>query len=115
MGTCGFEVLFSIQGFERIIVVDAVLESEEHIGTIYKLPLEEVIQELVEDPLLFLHGMTWSQGLNYAKKILGDAFPKNISVYLIGINNTSFVETMHPKVKASCETVVQTILKELET
>ena len=65
MGTNGFEILFTLSGYNKIIVVDAVLDNQNKIGQIYKVPAEEVLMAPEEDPLLFLHGMKWNQGLSY--------------------------------------------------
>jgi len=42
MGTGTFEVLFKLKGHNKIILVDAVINTNEPIGTIYKVPASEI-------------------------------------------------------------------------
>ena len=88
MGTSAFEVLFQLQGHERIILIDAVINTDEPDGTLYKLPAEEVNTAIQDDPMVFLHALKWDQALSYAKKILREEYPDDIEVYLISVTNT---------------------------
>ncbi len=114
MGTSAFEVLFGLKGHNRIILVDAVINSNEPVGTLFKVPAEEVMRAPQDDPLVFLHGMKWDQALSYAKKILGDEYPEDISVYLIAIDNTKLEVDLSYPVKEAGDKVVNHILEELK-
>ena len=114
MGTTAFEVLFGLKGHDKIILVDAVINTNEPIGTLFKVPAEEVLRAPEEDPMVFLHGMKWDQALSYAKKIMGDAYPEDISVYLIAIDNTKLEVDLSPTVKEAGDKVVQHIMDELK-
>jgi len=50
MGTSAFEVLFQLRGHERILIVDAVINTGEAPGTLYKLPAHEVEAAIQDDP-----------------------------------------------------------------
>lgn len=104
MGTSAFEVLFQLQGHERIILVDGVLNTGEPDGALYRLPASAVEASIQDDPMVFLHSLKWDQALSYAKKILGADYPDDISVYLISITNTRLDVGM-------CEAVVEAGLK----
>ena len=69
MGTSAFEILFKLKGHEQIILVDAVVNSGEAVGTLFKLPASEVEAQIEDDPLVFLHSLKWNQALSYARKI----------------------------------------------
>lgn len=114
MGTSGFEVLFEIKGHEKIILVDAVINTDEPVGSLFKVPANEVMRAPQDDPLVFLHGMKWDQALSYAKKILQDDYPDDILVYLIAIENTKLEVELSDKVKAAGDEVVDLILEELK-
>ena len=114
MGTSGFEVIFGLAGHEKIIMIDAVLHSEELPGTMFQLPAEEVIEAPKEDPLVFLHGMKWNQALSYAKKILGENYPKDIQVYLIAIADTKFEMAMSDAVQKAGDRLVRKIQRDLQ-
>ena len=113
MGTAAFEVLFGLKGHHKILMVDAVVNSNEPVGTLFKVPAEEVLRAPQDDPMVFLHGMKWDQALSYSKKILGDDYPEDIQVYLIAIENTKLETVISEEVKQAGDTVVQHILKEL--
>lgn len=106
MGTSAFEVLFKLKGHNRIIIVDGTINSGEPVGTIFKLPAEEVESAPQDDPLVFLHSLKWDQALSYAKKILGDEYPKDIDVYLIAIDDTRLDVGMSEEVERAGDKVV---------
>ena len=114
MGTAAFEVLFGLKGHQKIILVDAVLNSNEPVGTLFKVPAEEVMRTPQDDPMVFLHGMKWDQALSYAKKILQDEYPDDIQVYLIAIENTKLEVDLSKEVKNAGDKVVHHILEELK-
>ncbi len=113
MGTAAFEVLFKLEGHDRIILIDAVLNTNEPVGTLFKLPAEEVLRAPQDDPMVFLHGMKWDQALSYAKKILRENYPEDIQVYLIAIENTKLEVDLSEGVKQAGDKVVTLILEEL--
>jgi hydrogenase maturation protease len=114
MGTAAFEVLFGLKGHDKIIMVDAVLNSNEPVGTLFKVPAAEVMKAPQEDPLVFLHGMKWDQALSYAKKILQDEYPEDIQVYLVAIENTALEVDLSEAVKSAGDKVVNHILDEIK-
>ncbi len=114
MGTAAFEVIFGLKGHQKIIMIDAVLNTNELDGTLYKVPAEEVLRAPENDPMVFLHGMKWDQALSYAKKILQDAYPKDIQVYLIAVSNTKLEVALSKTVQDAGDKVVDLIMKELE-
>ena len=114
MGTAAFEVLFGLKGHNKIIIVDAVINTNEPNGTLFKVPAEEVLRAPEEDPMVFLHGMKWDHALSYAKKIMQDEYPEDITVYLIAVENTRLEVELSQPVKEAGDKVVNLILKELE-
>ena len=113
MGTGAFEVLFKLQGHQRIIIVDAVINTGEAVGTLYKVPAEEINAAIIDDPMVFLHSIKWDQALSYAKKILREDYPSDISVYLIAVDNTRIEIELSDIVKQAGDKVVAYILEEL--
>ncbi|MBU3025886.1 hydrogenase maturation protease [Zobellia galactanivorans] len=114
MGTAAFEVLFGLKGHDRIILVDAVLNSNEPVGTLFKVPAEEVMKAPQDDPMVFLHGMKWDQALSYTKKIMQDEYPEDIQVYLVAIENTKLEVDLSDEVKDAGDKIVQHILEDLK-
>lgn len=113
MGTSAFEVLFNLKGHDRIIIVDAVVNSGETDGTLYKLPASEINAAIQDDPMVFLHSLKWDQALSYAKKILNDEYPENIEVYLIAVSNLKLDIQLSEPVKNAGDKVINIIAKEL--
>ncbi len=113
MGTAAFEVLFGLKGHDKIVLVDGVLNSNEPVGTLFKVPAEEVMKAPQDDPMVFLHGMKWDQALSYTKKILQDEYPEDIQVYLVAIENTKLEVDLSDVVKEAGDKVVQHILEDL--
>ena len=113
MGTSAFEVLFKLKGHERIILVDAVMNTGEPVGTTYKLPASEIEGEIQDDPMVFLHSLKWDQALSYAKKMLLDEYPEDIEVYLIAIDSTKFNVGMTDEGKAGAEKIIEILMTEL--
>lgn len=113
MGTGAFEVLFKLKGHTRIIIVDAVTNSGEAPGTLFKLPAEEVASAPQDDPMVFLHSLKWDQALSYAKKILRDEYPDDITVYLIAIDDTRLEMQLSETVKNAGDKTIRLIKEEL--
>ena len=115
MGTGAFEVLFKLKGHQKIILVDGVINTGEAPGTVYKVPANEVLKAPQDDPLVFLHSIKWDQALSYAKKIMQEEYPNDITVYLIAIDNTKLEMELSETIKTAGDKVVQLILEnELE-
>ncbi|SOD93086.1 hydrogenase maturation protease [Spirosoma fluviale] len=109
MGTSAFEVLFQLRGHERILIVDAVVNTGEEPGTLYKLPAHEVEAAIEDDPMVFLHSLKWNQALSYARKILLNDYPDDVQVYLIAVDNTKLEVSLSDAVKAAGDRVVALI------
>jgi hydrogenase maturation protease len=114
MGTSAFEVLFQLKGHNRIIIVDAVINTNEVPGTLYKLPASAIDAAIQDDPMVFLHGLKWDQALSYTKKILTDNYPKDIEVYLIAVDNLKLEIEISEQVKAAGQKVVDLIVQNLK-
>lgn len=109
MGTSAFEVLFKLKGHDRIILIDAVINSEEPVGTVFKLPASEIEGQIEDDPMVFLHSLKWNQALSYAKKMLGTDYPEAIEVYLIAIEDTRFNVGMTEAARMGGDRVVEAL------
>lgn len=109
MGTGAFEVLYKLKGHNKIVLVDAVVNSGEVPGTIFKLPAAEVMKAPQDDPMVFLHSLKWDQALSYAKKILREEYPDDISVYLVAIDGTRLEIQLSAAVQSAGDKVVEHI------
>lgn len=114
MGTSAFEVLFQLRGREKIILVDAVMNSEEPVGTVFRLPASEIDAQIQDDPMVFLHSLKWDQALSYAKKMLVDDYPEDIEVYLIAIESTGFNLGMNEPARKGGDKAIEFIMEALK-
>ena len=113
MGTSAFEVLFQLQGHRRIVFVDAVINSGEEDGSLFQLPASEIDAAIQDDPMVFLHSLKWDQALSYAKKILGDAYPDDIGVYLVAVTDTRLEVGMSEPVRQAGDRLVSLLAERL--
>lgn len=113
MGTNAFEALFQLKGHERIIFVDAVVNTGEPDGALYRLPASAIETAVIDDPMVFLHSLKWDQALTYAKKIFRDDFTDDILVYLISVTDTKLEIGLSEPVKDAGLRATQLILDEL--
>ncbi len=113
MGTSAFEVLFQLQGHSRILIVDAVINTGELPGTLYKLPAHEVEAAIQDEPMVFLHSLKWDQALSYTRKILRDDYPDDVQVYLIAVDNTKLDVDLSEPVRKAGDKVTALILADL--
>jgi hydrogenase maturation protease len=114
MGTSAFEVLFQLQGHDRIILVDGVINTGEEDGTLYHLPASEVEAAIQDDPMVFLHSLKWDQALSYARKIMREDYPEDVGVYLLAVTNTKLAIGMSERVTAAADRLIDRIVARLE-
>ncbi|MEM6629237.1 MAG: hydrogenase maturation protease [Bacteroidota bacterium] len=115
MGTSAFEVLFKLKGRDRLILVDAVINSEQPVGTLFKLSASDIQSHIQEDPLVFLHSLKWDQALSYAQKIFPEEMPGQIDVYLVAIEATRFNTEMTQAAQEGGDQLVEKILADVQT
>lgn len=87
-GTAGMDVAFQMRGARRVVLVDACLTGETP-GTLYRVPGEEV-EDLPPADGINLHAFRWDHALAFARWLLKDDYPTNITVYLIEAAQTDF-------------------------
>lgn len=113
MGTSTFDLLFALRGHDRFVCIDAVTDSGHPAGTIFQPPIEAVERPPVDDGLVYLHGLKWTQALAYARRLLGEAFPKDVQVWLVAVDDLSFSMALTPEVEAAGHRLVDRITEEL--
>jgi len=79
-GTDGMSVLYHARGATRLAIVDArVPESDP--GAVFEVPGRDLA---AEPPSSFnLHDFRWDHALFAGRKIYGEAFPEDVTVFLI--------------------------------
>lgn len=113
MGTSAFEILYKLSAYDHMILVDAVINSGEPVGTLFKLPVDEIEASIEDDPLVFLHSLKWDQAIAYARKMLGDTFPETFEVYLIAIDSTRFNTEMTDDARQGASKLIDLLKEEI--
>ncbi len=111
-GTAGMDVAFKMRGARQLILVDAANTGAEP-GTIYRVPGEEVAQ-LPALSGLHSHQFRWDHALAFGHWLLKDNYPKDITVFLIEIEQTTPGADLSPKVEKAMRQV-QTMMSEFWT
>lgn len=110
-GTAGMDVAFAMKGARRVVVVDASSIGVDP-GTVHRVPGEELTD--LTPPEGNLHRFRWDQALGFAKWLLKDDYPQDVTVWLIEGESFDIGAPLSPSVQASVERVASDILAELE-
>ncbi|MEM7283389.1 MAG: hydrogenase maturation protease [Pseudomonadota bacterium] len=110
-GTAGMDVAFRMRGMDRVVLIDAS-QSGSKPGTIYRVPGDEV-ENLPPLEGLHLHAFRWDHALAFARWLLKDEYPADITVYLIEAANIDFGDELSPSVTIAMKEVIQMLLSDL--
>jgi hydrogenase maturation protease len=103
-GTAGMEVMFQAKGAASVIIVDAC-RSGSPAGSIFKLSGSELANRPKAG--FSLHDFCWDHALYAGRTILGEAFPADVSVYLIEAADTGFGPGVSSEVDRAVDEVVE--------
>jgi hydrogenase maturation protease len=102
-GTAGMDVAFKMRGAERVVIVDAAVTGAEP-GTIYRVPGEE-LEDLPALDGLHTHQFRWDHALSFGRWLLQDAYPSDITVFLIEAAQLDHGAPLSPPVAEAMERV----------
>jgi len=105
-GTDGMSVMFAARGCTSLIIVDAASTGSED-GSIYEVPGAEL--ERPYQAGLNLHDFRWDAALHAGRQIFRDAFPRDVTVLLIGASRLGFGIGLSDRVSAAATTVARRI------
>lgn len=105
-GTDGMAVMFAARGCKTLIVVDSCQTGAEP-GAIFKIPGSEVESE--KQPSLNLHDFRWDHALYTGRKMYGDAFPTDVTVYLIEARSCDFGIGLSREIETASKAVAESI------
>ncbi len=80
-GTGGMDVAFQMRGVPHVVLVDAC-RSGHRPGSLFRLPGREV-EQLPPPRGINLHAFRWDHALAFARWLLKDEYPRQVTVYLI--------------------------------
>lgn len=102
-GTAGMDVAFQMRGAARVILVDAARTGTAP-GTVFKIPGPEV-EELPPLAGLHTHSFRWDHALAFARWLLADGYPADVTVYLIEAADFTPGGAVSPPVRAGMNKV----------
>jgi hydrogenase maturation protease len=105
-GTSGMEILFSARGATRLVIVDACASGSEP-GAVFEVPGAELESERA--PSLTLHDFRWDHALYAGRRMYGDAFPRDVTVFLIEAKSLDFGLELSPEVLRAADLVTARI------
>lgn len=105
-GTDGMAVMFAARGCTTLIVVDSCWTGAE-AGAIFEVPGREVENKFT--PSLNLHEFRWDHALHAGRQIFRDAFPTDVTAYLIEAHSLEFGCGLSTSVGESAIKVAQRI------
>ncbi|MBN1189660.1 MAG: hydrogenase maturation protease [Dehalococcoidales bacterium] len=107
----GLNLLDLIIGFDRLIVVDAVLTDKSRKGSILCIQPGDLI---LPENAVSIHSCGLNAALALAGKIPEARVPRQVSIIGIGIGQVDYVsEDLSPEVKAALPTAVNRLLDEI--
>lgn len=108
-GTGGMDVAFQMRGVPLVVLIDAC-STGSPAGSIFELPGQEV-EQLPPPTGIHLHSFRWDHALAFARWLLKDEHPQQVSVFLIEAAQTGWGEGLSPAVDAAVNRVVTLLLE----
>jgi hydrogenase maturation protease len=105
-GTDGVAVMFAARGCRRLIIVDASSSGSEP-GSIFEIPGHELAPSPARP--LASHDFRWEDAIAAGRRIFGDAFPADVTVFLIEAQSLNFGGGLTPVVEAAAVKVSERI------
>lgn len=110
-GTGGMDVAFQMRGVPKVILVDACMSGSEP-GTLFEVPGHEV-ENLPPLAGINLHAFRWDHAITFARWLLKDDYPADVTAYLIEGERFGVSEALSPKVDAAVDRLVDLLLAKL--
>ncbi len=110
-GTGGMDVAFQMRGVPKVILVDACSTGAEP-GALYKVPGHE-LEQLPPLTGIHLHAFRWDHALAFARWLLKDEYPADVTVYLIEAGGLDFGEPLTPAVERAMRMLAGRLLDEV--
>ncbi len=107
-GTSGMDVAFRMRGVPKIVFVDACTSGSEP-GAIFELPGDEAASAPLE-AAGNLHSFRWDHAIPFAKWLLKDEYPQDITVFLIEAETTAPGMTLSEPVERAMDELVDLLL-----
>ena len=110
----GLNLLELVLGYDKLVVIDAIMTEDGKVGEIYRLKPEKIC-----DPArsaISPHHFNLATTLEIGKRLFPKEMPEEATVFAVSTREASKVtEEMTPKVKESIPKVVNLVLEEINS
>lgn len=111
-GTNGMDILFRARGATKLVIVDACTSGSEP-GAVFEVPGSELENRAA--PSYTLHDFRWDHALYAGRRIWGDAFPSDVTVFLVEAQTLGFGLELSGAVARAAEIVTTRITALIES
>ena len=105
-GTSGVETMVQAAGSSTVIYVDASVSDAEP-GTVLELRADQLAHSRSSG--VSLHDFRWDHALRMGRELYKDAYPDDVTVYLIEAESADYGTELSSRVDAAVDLVVETI------
>jgi hydrogenase maturation protease len=110
-GTAGMDVAFRMRGAAQVILVDAC-RSGTAPGSLFRVPGEQ-LENLPPTTGIHLHAFRWDHALAFARWLLKEEYPQQITVYLVEAAQFEPGAPLSPPVDAALDQLARIILEDI--
>jgi hydrogenase maturation protease len=105
----GLRLLDVIQGYHKLIVIDAIQTGEAPPGTLHRVPLE---MKAGTHRLAWQHGMDFHTALRFGQRV-GMNVPSVVAIYGVEVHDPyCFGEHLSPEIEEAVPGIATTIVRE---
>ena len=112
-GTGGMDVAFQMRGVDHVGLIDACATGAEP-GSLFEVPGSEV-EQLPPLAGINLHAFRWDHALAFARWLLKEDYPRQVTVYLIEAERLDFSEALSDTVDRAVDRLVTRLLDRFGT
>ena len=109
-GTGGMDVAFQMRGVPQVVLVDAC-RSGHRPGSLFRLP-GQAVEQLPPPQGIHLHAFRWDHALAFARWLLKDEYPREVTVYLIEGASFQPGEPLSPEVDRAVDHLADLLLEQ---
>lgn len=110
----GLNLLEFIMGYDRLVVIDAIITEDGKVGEIYRLKPEDACRP--SHSAISPHHFNLATTIKIGGKLFPKEMPKEVTVFAVGTREVARVtEKMTGKVKEAIPRVISLVLEELSS
>jgi hydrogenase maturation protease len=114
IGVDGLNLLELMVGYDRLIVIDAIMTDEREVGTVHRLKPEQIYA--ASGLSISPHHFNLPTTIEIGKRLFPNEMPKEVILYTVGTQEVAEVtEEMTDKVKEAIPKVVNFVLGEIDS